>query len=122
MILAVDDDKLNLLLLTELLAECGYATLEADSMDAALELEGDPRIGLLLFDSNLNPGTGSALLATIRAREAVRGGTRRPAIVVTGDVGIAQQRALLDDGFDKFIAKPYTAAQLVETVKILLPG
>ncbi len=122
MILGVDDDKLNLLLLGEVLAEAGYELLEADSIDAALLLENDPRIRLLLFDNNLNPGTGSELLATIRAREIARGGARRPAMVVTGDAETSQQQALLADGFDQFVGKPYSASHLLSTIRLLIDG
>ncbi len=122
MILAVDDDRLNLLLLAELLAENGYSILQADSMVGALELENDPRIKLLLFDSNLAPGTGSELLAIVRAREVKRGGNRRPAIVVTGDTDATTQKKLLADGFDQFIAKPYKADSLAEAIRTLLAG
>ncbi len=120
MILAVDDDKLNLLLLGELLEDGGFAMLEADGIETALDCENDPRIQLLLLDSNLNPGTGSQLLAEIRSREIARGTPRRPAIVVTGDVDDSQQRKLMADGFDQFIAKPYTAAHLIDQINRLL--
>ena len=120
MILAVDDDKLNLLLLGEVLTEAGFQLLEADSIDAALQLENDPRIRLLLFDNNLNPGTGSELLATIRAREIARGSARRPAIVVTGDAEVSQQQNLLTGGFDQFVGKPYSPSHLISTIRLLI--
>ena len=120
MILTVDDDKLNLLLLGEVLAEAGFEILEADSMETALLLENDPRIRLLLFDNNLNPGTGSELLATIRAREVARGSARRPAMVVTGDAEASQQRNLLADGFDQFVGKPYSSSHLIATIRSLI--
>src|SRR5690606_4746922 len=70
---------------------------------------------LWLFDANLPDGTGSGLLAELRAS-----GQATPAIAHTAAAGEDERARLLADGFDTVVVKPLPATAWRDAVRAAL--
>jgi two-component system, response regulator PdtaR len=113
-ILVVEDETLVRLWAAGLLEENGFSVLEAKDADAALKvLESRPEVELLFTDVQM-PGSlnGMELAREVHARWphillVITSGRERPT------------RAEIPDG-GRFVAKPYSAEELLGQVKDLL--
>ncbi|PSQ83618.1 MAG: hypothetical protein BRD30_12710 [Bacteroidetes bacterium QH_2_63_10] len=84
-----------------------------------LELESTS-FDLLLLDIHLGSGTeGTELLHTIRSREDIE---EVPAIALTAYILPSDSQELLDEGFDAYVSKPFTSAELTEAIDQTLSG
>lgn len=92
----------------EITAVCGFAE--------ALRAIGSGRpFDLFLFDVNLGSGpNGTDLLREMRAQEDAE---KVPAIALTTYAAPGDRRALLNDGFDEYVAKPFTREELTEAIE-----
>jgi CheY-like chemotaxis protein len=117
-ILAVDDDPVNRSLIRAIVSRAsepivsGATLREATTLGEARAILASQTIDVLLLDVHLPDGLGLDLAAELRAQ-----GEERPKIVaLTASVLPADQQAALAVGCNAFLAKPYSAAVLVETI------
>ena len=114
-ILLVDDDAAVREVTAATLREIGYATVEAGSGGAALELLGSPtKIDLMLVDFAM-PGMNGADLAR-QAR------VKRPALPILFITGFADRAALAGISEDRIVSKPYTDEELRTKVQSAMDG
>lgn len=111
-LLYVEDNPLNVLLMEALLAQRPHwvlrvATTQAEALATAPEF----RPHLLLLDMNLPDGSGTELLALLRAGHAALRGV--PAIAVSADAFTEDTRAALAAGFDSYWTKPLDMGQVL---------
>jgi DNA-binding response OmpR family regulator len=113
-ILVVEDDDDIRLLLCRLLEREGYeVTAVADALGAMEQLgAGEP--ALVLLDVGLPDVNGMELLGRIRGRSAV------PVIMLTGRTTEDDRIAGLRGGADDYVAKPFSAGELVARVESVL--
>ncbi len=115
-VLVVEDDALVRMLILSVLAELGYAALEAADGSAGLAiLESAARIDLLITDVGL-PGLNGRQLAE-RARQ------RRPGLRVLFVTGYAHEMAMSQDGLETGMAlinKPFALGALIEKIHAIL--
>lgn len=110
-VLIVEDEPLLRLSAAAMIEEAGFDTLEAGSADEAIALlEADSRIGIVFADVDL-PGSmdGLRLAAAIRDRWPPVELVLTSGHVQVSDVDLPE-RGL-------FLAKPYSAQQLVHAVE-----
>jgi PAS domain S-box-containing protein len=108
-VLVVDDEPLVLESTAAMLEELGYATLSADSAEAALALlEGGEEVVAVLTDHAMPGMTGTALAARLRTE---RPGL--PVILATGYVADWTEEA----GALPRLGKPYDLNQLAEALR-----
>lgn len=118
-LLVVDDEPVVRILVCRILRQAGYTCLEADSALAALALiqTDDQRLDGMVVDIRLPDMSGLDLVRLVRSP---RPGT--PALFISGYAQPAvedpQQQRLLH----AFLAKPFTAEQLITAVHQLLPA
>lgn len=115
-ILVVEDEFLIRATLVEMLQDEGFAVLEAETGDAALELlASGPTVQVLVTDMQL-PGSLDGTRLAKAARELK---PALPIIYVTGrpDSVRADER----DGIT-VVGKPYTSAEIVAAVRRLVPA
>lgn len=112
-ILVVDDSKLMRKAAMKMLGDEFDIVTGDDGLDAWAKLEADPAIQAVFTDLNMPRLDGYGLLDRIRAADdsGIQG---LPVIVVTGaeDDEKARMKAL-DRGATDFIAKPFTASDLI---------
>ena len=113
-ILVVEDEALIRIWAADLLEEDGFSVLEAKDADAALKvLEARPDVKLLLTDVQM-PGSlnGMELASEVHARWP------HILLVITSGRDRPARAEIPDDG--RFVAKPYSAEELLVQVKDLL--
>ncbi|HXD96782.1 MAG TPA: response regulator [Candidatus Acidoferrum sp.] len=110
-ILVVDDERDLAATCQRLLSRRGWDVVIAGSCAAALTvLDGTPRPVLAIVDRQLPDGDG---LDVLRAALLVE----TPVIMVTGYGSAATRRLALDEGAVGFLAKPFSAYELLELVR-----
>jgi two-component system KDP operon response regulator KdpE len=117
-ILIVEDDPELRATLRQCLALEGYRTLAAASLADAWALwnhtpDGNG-IDLVLLDLGLPDGDGSSFLRTVRARH------HTPVIVTSARQHDGEKVALLDDGADDYLVKPFSISELLARMRVAL--
>jgi len=112
-ILFVEDNSDVRLFLKQLLREDYDLVLATDAEEALGALDAGP-FDLLLLDIKLGAGkSGTELLHQDPAVEA-------PAIALTTYGMPGDRERLLDEGFDEHVSKPFTTADLTDTIDRVL--
>ncbi len=107
-ILTVDDEKINLRVLSGLLRSLGFEPVLADSGQTALDLL-DPSIDLVLLDVMMPDMDGFTVAKKIRER---KDGADVPIIMVTALAGKQDRLMAVEAGANDFIAKPIDLTEL----------
>jgi signal transduction histidine kinase/ActR/RegA family two-component response regulator len=109
-ILIVDDNPLNLLMLSGLLRKLGHQVEQAESGRAAVGMAAEMRFDLVFMDAMMPDMDGLAAANMIRAQGL---GKSLPRIVVaTADVMLGSREKYLAQGFDGYISKPFNKSAL----------
>jgi two-component system cell cycle response regulator DivK len=116
-VLVVDDNQLNLELVSEVLSAAGYVIRSAGSGEEALQSVRREPPDLILMDIGL-PGMDGH--AAIRALKADPGTAGIPAVALTAYAMAGDEREALDSGFDGYITKPIHTRTLAATVARML--
>jgi DNA-binding response OmpR family regulator len=95
--------------------EPDYDVVEARDGDEALEHVASGRPDLLVLDMMMPGRSGLEVLGEVR-----RAGGTMPVIMLTARVQAADRVAAADAGADRFLAKPFSPAELAATVAELL--
>ena len=116
-ILIVEDNKLHLRLLRDILVGHGYETLETAHGLEAINLAWANLPDLILMDIQLPDVSG--LEVTRRLRDDDRS-KRIPIIAVTAHAMGWHEREALDSGCDAYLSKPITIFGFLRTVESFL--
>lgn len=117
-VLAVDDDLINLKLLKSMLNKTGKVkeVIEAkNGSDAIGELKGRDDIDLILLDIIMPIMGGIEMLKVVRADDNLR---QLPIIVLTTDE--TKKSEALEHGANGFLMKPIRQEELVEKIKTVI--
>jgi DNA-binding NtrC family response regulator len=114
-ILVVDDDELIRQQLERLFIQAGYRVTVCDSAEKALEVLEKEDTDLVLTDIRL-PGLSGVQLA----EQIVERWGEIPVIVITGFAEIETAVEVLKLGASDFIVKPFSAAAIQESVRLVL--
>ncbi|PQJ35672.1 hypothetical protein BSZ35_14670 [Salinibacter sp. 10B] len=116
-ILAVEDNSETQLLLEHLLKK-SFEVVVVPGVDAALEAVDDHSFDALLLDINLSEQrTGTDLLHLLRERDDM---ADVPAIALTAYAMPGDREDFLEAGFDQYVSKPFTRADLKEAIEMTL--
>lgn len=118
-ILIIDDDRLKVELVTELLRRGGYSQLYAETdptraIRAFSGLEPD----LVILDLHMSPTNGHQLLRSFRSMLSPN--VYLPVLVLTGDVTREAKESVLASGADDFLTRPFNGTEIVLRVRNLL--
>jgi DNA-binding response OmpR family regulator len=112
-ILIVDDDIAYCDAIADILAYAGFRTLKANSVDAAVAILAEITPDLILSDTMM-PGTdGRALLRIVRGNCRLRA---VPFVTVSARALPSHKSEAIAAGVDGFLAKPFTAAELLAEI------
>jgi CheY-like chemotaxis protein len=112
-ILAVEDNAETQLLLQHLLQD-QFQIEVVGSIEDALETVEAQSFDALLLDINLSEQrTGTDLLHLLRERDHL---ADAPAIALTAYAMPGDREDFLDSGFDQYVSKPFTRADLTEAI------
>lgn len=118
-VLVVDDNRLNRIILCNILRSDGYSTLEAENGQDALEaLQNKANaVSLVLLDIKMPVMDGYGLLKRMSETGLI---TSIPVIITTGDDEQDAEIRCLDLGASDFIKKPYNAELVRHRVRSLM--
>jgi DNA-binding NtrC family response regulator len=119
LVLLVEDDDQVRVLAESILQEGGHQTLAASTAEQALALLTDDKqsIDLVFTDIGLHSDTQAGLLM---AQEAIKRAPDTPVLYTTGQGLSDGLQAMFVERFG-FLAKPYTAEQVLTAIENLLP-
>jgi len=110
-ILIVEDNVINILVITGMLTKYGLTTVTVNNGAQALEHLKKQTCDVILMDIEMPVMDGRQATKIIRQQEQRNGG-HIPIIAVTGHVQQEYQKMLLTEGFDGHVAKPYNLADI----------
>jgi CheY-like chemotaxis protein len=112
-VLIVEDDFLIRMHAAEMIADAGFDVVEAASADAAIVILEDRLDIIVVFTDIQMPGSMDGL----KLAAAIRG--RWPPIKIVATSGIVDVRKVdLPEG-SRFLAKPYSSAEIIRTLREL---
>lgn len=105
-ILAVDDDEINLMILTKCAQDAGYAVKGFETGEEAWEfMRNNPKaVDIALLDKMMPGLNGMDILRRIKGTPALQ---HIPVIMQTGDAGLVQMREGLEGGAYYYLTKPF---------------
>jgi CheY-like chemotaxis protein len=116
-ILVVDDDRSNRDVITQLLAELGFAVEEADSGNAALVLLRARHFDAVISDIRMTGKDGNALCREVRSDQAL---AKTVMIASSASVYEGDRHDAESAGFDDFLPKPVRERELTRILEQLL--
>src|SRR5271165_6018275 len=116
-ILVVDDDRSNREVITQLLAELGFAVEEADSGNAALVLLRARHFDAVVSDIRMTGKDGNALCREVRSDQAL---AKTVMIASSASVYEGDRHDAESAGFDDFLPKPVREGELIPILEQLL--
>jgi two-component system, cell cycle response regulator DivK len=112
-ILLVEDNQLNLTLLTDLLEYEGYTVVATRFGEAAVQLAGECQPELILMDVQLPDISGTEATRRLKADERTRG---IPVLAVTAFTLSEEEQSVPDGSFDGYVAKPIKIHAFLDTI------
>jgi pilus assembly protein CpaE len=116
-IYVVDDNEINLKMVSTALRRAGYDVVTASSAAGALSDIGTVRPSLAILDVMMPDIDGYELCRQLRSRPDT---ARLPIIILTALTEIDERLKAFEAGADDFIAKPFNPQELQARVKVLL--
>src|SRR6476646_11288788 len=111
-ILIVDDDRFIRMALGEAVRSWGYETIEAGTVSAARTLFTEHEPSVALLDIDLPDGSGLDLLNEVKEKSP-----ETIAVMITGNIDVANSLAALRGGAHDFIGKPVKLEELRVTLR-----
>jgi two-component system, cell cycle response regulator DivK len=108
-VLCIEDNKINMLLVSRVVEAAGYALLRAEDGPRALELLREAQPDIILLDVNI-PGIHGLDLARM-----IKGDKRLaaiPLIATTANVLVGDKERCLEAGCDEYLPKPLDIRRL----------
>jgi CheY-like chemotaxis protein len=119
--LLAEDSLVNQKLVIGLLERYGHKVIVAKDGREALEAWESQPVDVILMDIQMPDMDGLEATATIREREAQRGG-RTPIIAMTAHVIKGDRERCLAAGMDEYLSKPVRSGQLLEAIAAVVGG
>jgi len=117
-VLVVDDDRLTLTMLSDMLRALGWRCRTAGSAAAAYLELADSAVDAILLDGHLPDGEGPQILRHLRRILTLQGHHHpTPVIAITGDNGPQHRAYYLANGFDDYLPKPVDMHRLQQLLQ-----
>jgi signal transduction histidine kinase/DNA-binding response OmpR family regulator len=117
-VLVVEDDAINLLLITELLRRMGFRVLQASNGKEALAILAAEAPAIIFMDVNMPEMDGYDTTRVIRRLPSPLGST--PIVALTADAMAEDREKCREAGMDNFISKPFRIGEIESTIKLYL--
>jgi CheY-like chemotaxis protein len=116
-ILVADDKATSRELMRTVLANCGYAIVEAADGNEALRLARETSPDLIVLDLHMPGMDGFGVVATLRQDASF---SRTPVMALTASAMVGDRERAHEAGFDSYVTKPIGLSALRAEVKRLL--
>ena len=115
-ILIVEDDVVNQLLTSKLVAALGYVADVAGNGEEAIAALRQRSYSLILMDCDMPVMNGHTATAFIRSAPSLAAFEEIPILALSGYVKKADKKRCLDSGMDEFLPKPVSRGDLGEAL------
>ncbi|PHP65343.1 hybrid sensor histidine kinase/response regulator [Zhengella mangrovi] len=115
-ILVAEDNEVNQLVLTQILADTGYSFKMVNNGELAVEAWDDMSPRLVLMDVSMPQMNGLEATAHIRRAEQRDGRARTPIVGVTAHALKGDRERCLESGMDDYLSKPISPDTLLRKV------
>jgi CheY-like chemotaxis protein len=116
LVLAVDDAKMNLMLIKKVLEKHGCIVSLAENGKKAVEMVRTKRFASIFMDCQMPEMDGFSATHLIREEEKIRK-YHTPIIAITADAMIGDREKCLKAGMDDYLNKPYKPEQVTEMLE-----
>lgn len=116
-ILAVDDNPVNLKVVSATLKQAGFEVATAGNGSEALEQVKIVKPALIILDINMPDMDGYEVCRRLRAMPAT---ANTPIVMLTAHDSLEEKIKGFEAGADEYITKPFQPAELQARVKVLL--
>lgn len=116
-ILVIEDNPINLELITYLLRAFNYTVLTAVNGSEGVSLAKRERVDLIICDVHLPRMDGYEVAGRLKEHPMLR---RIPLVAVTALAMVGDREKVLDAGFDYYISKPITPDTFIKQIDELL--
>ena len=113
-VLAVDDNKVNLKVVTKVLSQYEMDVTSADSGSMAIDLCKNNDYEIILMDQMMPVMDGIEAIKHIRDLGGVYSSGRCPIIALTANAITGVREQLIGEGFDDYLSKPINFAKMEE--------
>lgn len=114
-ILVVEDEPVNMMLITEILGRMGFKVLQASNGKEAIDVLEKSKPALIFMDVNMPEMDGYATTRHIRSTPGPN--QQIPIIALTADAMDGDKENCLRNGMDDYLSKPFQIEELVELLK-----
>ncbi|NTU75246.1 MAG: response regulator [Anaerolineaceae bacterium] len=116
-ILAVDDNQVNLKVVSAALSHVGYEVITAASGVEALNITEKIKPDVILLDINMPEMDGYEVCRRMRASAST---AQTPIMMLTAHDSLEEKVKVFEAGADDYLTKPFQPAELQARVKVLL--
>ena len=113
--LIVDDNKINVRVLTRILEKTGISCETANNGKAAVDALINNKYNLIFMDCFMPEMDGYTATRIIRDKEEQ--GEHIPIIAITGDAEDLNKKKCIKSGMDSFLIKPYRSVEIIKILK-----
>lgn len=114
-ILVVEDEPVNMMLISEILGRMGFEVIQASNGKEAIHLLESTKPALIFMDVNMPEMDGYATTRHIRNNPGPNQSV--PIIALTADAMEGDKENCLRNGMDDYLAKPFQIEELIEMLK-----
>ncbi len=119
-VLIVEDNKVNQILVQEILKGMGLRSVVAENGLEAVNKFKEQRFDLVLMDCQMPVMDGFEATQEIRRYESQEGYKRTPVLALTAAARAEEYDQALASGMDEFMTKPFDVAQLEKRLGVIL--
>jgi two-component system cell cycle response regulator DivK len=112
-ILIVEEDKLNMKLFNDVLQTNGYDTIQVMDGHDILQLAQTNKPDLLIMDTQFQDISGGDLIKSLKADNELM---ELPVIAVTAHAMEGDEARLIGEGYNGYIAKPFSIPVFLEKI------
>ncbi|MBQ9346266.1 MAG: response regulator [Oscillibacter sp.] len=117
-LLIVDDNEMNLAVISELLADTRVQITTADSGAECLERLREAQFDLVLLDQMMPGMSGTQTLSAIRQEHLAE---NTPVLALTADAIVGARETYIREGFTDYLSKPIAYQELEQALRRYLP-
>ncbi len=119
-IMVVEDEPLNMMLITEVLRKMGFTVIKAGNGKEAIHLLSDARPALIFMDVNMPEMDGFTATSLIRQLESPIATV--PIIALTADAMKEDRERCIEAGMSDYVSKPFRLEEIDTVLKKYIPG
>lgn len=118
-VLCIEDNKINMLLVSRVVEAEGYNLLRAEDGPKALAMLEESQPDIILLDINIPGIHGLDLARMIRENERL---AAIPIIATTANVLVGDKERCLEAGCDEYLPKPLDIRRLRQVMQAYMPA